>query len=546
MVSTDLVSRLTRAASHLERGAGIYEQAGKVEVPDWLFRGRAIKRMYAGFTMATAEARRGLAELEAIGAPVRDAREAIATKVGYLDPANGLRLPGAWDHLNMRQMPDEIRHQARALRLQAELEASGTDPAQVRGALRAEVQELVSRPLDQLTKRDLDRIATIDMLPAHLRPELPPTINPHTPLGRLSLYEFPLTYSTRHVRAELDNVRLDGVARSLADDPAVTRESLDAELRAILALPDEQVTAALGERVAIIERAPAHLRPTLLEARLPRGFIDLRNMSAWEYLPSNEGAARDTYDALRRAVLHEQLAADPAFTREVATDELLRLLAKPDQALTRAELVRISTIAGLPEHVRPSLPVATDEWSSFGRADNKVLRPTHAKAIDTFARTRAQLAEQRPERMAELLAEQHRAGNRIDLEVVAALAKHPGLLDRVGIDAAALHRQTIFTLEAVNGTKLLDLPSSLRVARNVIEAHPATDPAVRGLRDEALELADRNLARMAGERADTYGRHPDYAEVGRFASIANLLHELRSSAEAAAADAAPAGESLAW
>ena len=542
MVSTDLASRLTRAATHLERGAGIYDQAAAIEVPDWLFRGRAVKRMTEGFTIATAEARRGLAELEAIGAPVRDALEALSTKVGYLDPANGLQLPGAMTHLNMRQMPAEIRHQARALRLAAELDGTA-EPAAIQAAMRAELQDLVSRPVEQLTKQDLDRIATISMLPEHLRPQLPATINPHTPLGRLSLYEWPLEHSRSHVRAELDNVRLDGVARALADDPAITREALDSELRAIIALPDAQVTPELAERVSVIERVAGQKRPALLDAPRPRQHIALRHMSAWRYTPTSESASRATFDSLRRAVLHEELLAQPNLTREQVADDLMRIVAKPDHALTQDDLVRASTLAGLPEHLRPSLP-AMDEWAGLGRPDNAVLRPTYDKAIRTFSDVRTHLAERDPEGMAQVLVEHHGKGGAIDLELLAGLAKREGLLERVGFDADALHRQSIATLETINGSqRSADLASSLRLARNVVERHPAGEPAIRTLRDEAVELADRNLARMAGERTDTYGRHPDYAEVGRFASIANLLHELRLSADDAAK---PAGDTLAW
>jgi hypothetical protein len=344
------------------------------------------------------------------------------------------------------------------------------------------------------------------------------------------------------VRAELDNVRLEGLARKLGEDPAVTRESLDAELRSIIALPDEQVTPELAERVSVIERVVADKRPALLDAPRPREHMALRNMSAWAYQPTNERASRNIFDSLRRVALQEQLLADPAFTRERATDALMQIVAKPDHALTSSDLVRASTIAGLPEHLRPSLPTAVDEYAQLGRADNSVLRPTYDKAIRHFADVRTHLAEQQPEQMAQLLLEHNRAGGAIDLELLAGLAKHDGLLERVGFDSGALHRQSIAALESINGSQRSgDLVSNLRLARNVVEREPASEPAVRALRDEAVELADRNIARITGERTDTYGRHPDYAEVGRFASIATLLHELRL-----AKPAEQAGEVLAW
>jgi hypothetical protein len=222
----------------------------------------------------------------------------------------------------------------------------------------------------------------------------------------------------------------------------------------------------------------------------------------------------------------------------------MALFVRPDHEFGTDELVRASTLAGLPEHLRPSLPEMA-EAATLGAANNGVLRPSYDKAIRTFASVRAHLAQQDPARLAELLAAHEGSGGTLDLELLATLAKRPGLLESVGIDSAAIHRQSISTLESVTGVRADDLASSLRLARNVIESQPAGDAAIAGLRTEALELADRNLARMAGERTDTYGRHPDYAEVGRFASIATLLHELRSAAEAAK-PAAPVAETLAW
>jgi hypothetical protein len=49
---------------------------------------------------------------------------------------------------------------------------------------------------------------------------------------------------------------------------------------------------------------------------------------------------------------------------------------------------------------------------------------------------------------------------------------------------------------------------------------------MRAVRTEMLELADRNLARMAGTRSDTYGRHPDYSEIGRLVSTMKLVDQM--------------------
>jgi hypothetical protein len=285
MVTPVTGSSLLRAADHLERGAGLLESAAEMHVPRW-FKGGAIERMQARYAAGIAEARRGVAELESLGAPMQDAREAITKQLDWYDPAIGRqRVPDSLVHKETRDMPTGLRQHARALRVQAELEAAG-DPSSTKAALTQELGELVSRPLGDLSREDALRIASISMLPAHLRPELPPTINPHTPLARLALEEtWPPTYSAGHVRAELDNVRLHQLARELDADPAVTREALDAELRTIIALPDEAISAEQATRVSLMARLGDAKRPALLDAPRPRGFISLANMAPWDYRP---------------------------------------------------------------------------------------------------------------------------------------------------------------------------------------------------------------------------------------------------------------------
>jgi hypothetical protein len=392
------------------------------------------------------------------------------------------------------------------------------------------------------------------MLPDPYRPDLPAPLNSGWERWRLATDEPRDFRLGTHIASEMEHVRLAQDVRTMAADPAVTRETLDAELRAIVAKPDADVTLADVERISLMARLPNAKRPPIIDRAYTYGWLPVSKMSSWGYTPTTEGAVRGTWDSLRRLALEEQLLADPSFTRQMAEDELLGLLAKPATQLTTDELVRVNAIAGLPEHLRPSLPPSPDTDIVIGAGTN-VVRPDGVRASRAFETLRNHVAERNPEAMARRLVELDHTGEAIDLGLVAVLAKTPGLLDQVGIDAELLHRQSIGALAAAGGDRGADLAANLRIARNVIDQHPAADGSVAQLKDEAIELADRNLARMSGERTDTYGRHPDYAEVGRVASIATLLHEMRKLAAAKAAAAAEAratgagagaGEVLTW
>ena len=144
------------------------------------------------------------------------------------------------------------------------------------------------------------------------------------------------------------------------------------------------------------------------------------------------------------------------------------------------------------------------------------------------------------------------AGQAIDIRVIGALEGKPELLARAGLTPEALRRQALLSLNHAGGggTGGNDaLLHHLTIARTDLAAASPADPGALELRDQALEIADRNLARMRGERTDTFGRHPDYAEVGRFVSIADLLDALKpnaSTAHATSHTASTAAETLTW
>ncbi|MCW2920346.1 MAG: hypothetical protein JWL76_220 [Thermoleophilia bacterium] len=115
--------------------------------------------------------------------------------------------------------------------------------------------------------------------------------------------------------------------------------------------------------------------------------------------------------------------------------------------------------------------------------------------------------------------------------------------EQAAIASAMLAMDDVTSSRGVEGT--------LKLLRSGLVADaPAADPAVGALRRQTLELVDRNLSRLAGHTPEGevvgYGRHPDYAEVGRVRANVTLLDQLAQVDRARAGGAAAASEQLAW
>jgi hypothetical protein len=92
--------------------------------------------------------------------------------------------------------------------------------------------------------------------------------------------------------------------------------------------------------------------------------------------------------------------------------------------------------------------------------------------------------------------------------------------------------------------RTVDLRWALDSTRARVATHELADE-LEPLRAQALELIDRNVARMDGLRSDTYSWHPDYAEVGRVASLAQVL-DAAAGVRPTVANAVDDAERLAW
>jgi hypothetical protein len=132
-----------------------------------------------------------------------------------------------------------------------------------------------------------------------------------------------------------------------------------------------------------------------------------------------------------------------------------------------------------------------------------------------------------------------------DLDELARSMVQRGRLDVVGIDGAQAAAVRLRHL----------VPDNLNVARDwlvdvrrALEGVETSGPAAE-LRAAAIEMVDRNLARVDGRRGlrfrDGYANHPDYAELGRVRNTWQLLERLSAPAPTATVPA-EAGAVLRW
>lgn len=548
----DVAATLLRAATSLDAAASAASSAMDLPPPRLFRRGAAIHKVTESFDSAASHAGRAARELETLGDPLADARSGVEQLRERIDSTIVPDLVHQRRYSMVSHVPLSLQTRAASLRLHANL--IDADPAAARAALGREVDELVQRPYSTITHDDVQHLAAITQLPDELRPALPSPLRIRYGMADMVPRRM-LPGSDNIARGEFDRLRLDALRRRLVDSGSVTRESLDAEVRAIIATSNADVTPAQVERLSLITGLPDELRPALVDTPVPWPAHRLEDLSAWGWTPARDGDARAKFDALRMATEHEQMIADPAVTRQSVTDELVALLAKPDSELSDADLYRTSLLARLPEQLRPSMPAAIDKHYRFEDLGLLRYHPYDNRAAATaFDQARVHMAAVvDPEGTLHAMRARLAAGQSIDIRVVTALQLEPELLGKHGITKQVLEQQAIRALSNAGTDGLAQqqqLSYHLRIERDRIAAMNLA-PKLESIRSTALELAERNLARMSGARTDTYGRHPDYAEIGRFVSASELLGKLvpraaDDAASAAAATVADAADTIVW
>lgn len=501
-----------------------------------LFRGRAVARMERLYADAVQTGRSATAQLRGIDGPAADVTRGVDELLLKIDPSverdphKGL----AWlrDFSETRDVAGRLGLRADRLRVAAD--HLGEDPESVRGVLAAQAREITSKPLDQVTREDVRRLAVIDGMPQPLRPDLAPRLRDSYGPEELVLRRM-LPGSDNLARGEFEMHRLARAREAITADPTVTREALDAQARAIITTPNQDVTKEQVARLSELAGLGDELRPSILDTRVPWSQHRLADLSAWGWTPARDGEAKAKFAALRMAIEHEAMLADPAVTKESVTAELVDLMAVPSHELTDEQLYRTSLLARLPEHLRPPMPSPIDGHYRF--EDLGLLRyhpGRHLLAGKVFDNARVHMAAVvDPERTIEQLAARVKDDRPIDFRVLDALAGRDELLRAHGLTAEVLDGLAVKALADAGLGTTGELRVLLERMRDRFAAMPADDPKLGGIRSATLELLDRNIDRMLGRRSDTFSRHPDYAEVGRIVASAQLVDTLSGTRAAA-------------
>jgi hypothetical protein len=261
--------------------------------------------------------------------------------------------------------------------------------------------------------------------------------------------------------------------------------------------------------------------------------------------------ANDTF--LREVEALRMVREGTAPTRRAATLEMAGILDSPLDALTPRQLRRMSVLNHLPIEHRPTQPTAptTFQFSRVGLRSEWQERPgKHLRMLED-ARTHfhdlrdpaAALAELRTALANDQPFNVHR---------MAALLSDPVAVRAAGIDDAMVARSVTRQLQAAGTSEMKGAPLRLvmEATRERLVSRTLR-PEFEQLRTDVLALLDRNLDRMRGVRLDTFGQHPDYAEVGRVAAQLQLLDAVDTRAAATTAAEATtatttAGETLTW
>jgi hypothetical protein len=333
------------------------------------------------------------------------------------------------------------------------------------------------------------------------------------------------------------------LAATYAAAPAGTAER---ELDRLLDIPSAQLTDQDVQHMGVLTSLPPELRPAILDTPQPdREFsVGLVAMSGGRYSGKFTKSNVDAFRAAREAA--RLVETGQAGTKEANVAEVLRILEAPTARIDASQRRRISVLARLPVELRPDLPPAVPGEIGLEHVGLEVgPRLTARRIASSIDRGRAYLiAQHAPAELAEALRRPGGNPDGLDGVRLAALTSLGRPLEEFGISRALLSELFTRHLAGAGATwdsKASQLVGSLQHARDDI-ATRQLPAALEPLRSEMLELADRNLGRMLGLRHDTFGSHPDYAEIGRLTSMLELVNR----AETLAASKAVDSSTLVW
>ena len=338
-------------------------------------------------------------------------------------------------------------------------------------------------------------------------------------------------------------------------DAPPTREAVTAELERLMVRANTELTDDELRRVALLAELPESLRPPI-ESTGPLGGSLSRMVRKPDLAERfrHQSPLKVSLDSelnnVRLAVQAPGFAAREHLTAQRAADRYAELLLVPNRDIDSDQLRELAYLASLGDELRPAMP--DDAARLLRRGYLHTFRPKYQLATYVqFQDLRSHAFETMPDRMAAHVASRVARDELVSSDVLARLAD----LDDAGLARHGLTREHLLarTLRMAGDGKADGWSwgrSQFLAARKLVDEVQVGDdvrPLLDDLRtrlDGAIASVERNYdGAPPPRRMDALHRErwPDFGEVGRARSTAELIHELsRASKPAAAAD------TLAW
>lgn len=346
-------------------------------------------------------------------------------------------------------------------------------------------------------------------------------------------------FSTGTVRFNRGVLQHSAYALKWSDPASGGADATRRRMVQLASTPHSELTQQhLAEAYALRDMLPHEIRPL---AAAPYAYQDLR-LSSTGY-----SGTRPPFREL------EGLAFVNSFpTPAAAWRHLDDLLAAPPESLGASEQTAIRDLVyGLHGRYSQQFPFDRRTLSrildyapwSWNAADFETARLTTRRTAYEL------LSQFEPQAFVREIGERLAQGPELDMRMVSALSGvNPALLAQAGLDPAVIHVRALSALSRAGDTHPRDVGAQLALVRARLASVTSDDPAALTLRDDTLTMVNRNVARIDGTRSDTYGNHPDYAEIGRIVANGQLLDAmLRPGATSAARrTAGSTAEHLVW
>ncbi|MCB0878422.1 MAG: hypothetical protein KDC46_05515 [Thermoleophilia bacterium] len=401
---------------------------------------------------------------------------------------------------------------------------------------RAAAVEALARALDDPDPQAaLRQVAAIDQLPGHVRPDLPhvandwnwTTVQEHRNPGRHEA-------AVAALRGRIDDLR--AAARLEAAPPATVDEAA-----AVVGTHGNGADMAALRRLRDLPGFP----PSLVAAEGKLTAFDVVRTRTWvdaQRLAASDGASRALMvEHLRNAVAVLDEPASRTVGGAGSGADLANHL-EGARGLTPTgdphdALVRIAAIDSLPSELRPDMPSLVGVGSRLDAAAHQSPRAFDHQAdllrLQAWVERQPRAATITPAEPVERSA-LRRFLDPESLDDAAALPR----TEQAAVLADVLGAGGSYTPREVHG--------ALVAARRYLADTDVSDPHVRGLAQDAVDLVDRNVTRTSGGGNDGFGVHPEYAELGRVSSAIRLLDRFEGLRAAGPKPSAAGEELLSW